>query len=252
MARNQSTSSTTASTTGPSSRVRPAARRAAVEPAPAGEATPGPPPGHKPGHGPAPTRQPTPGRGRPRDPAVEKAILAATFAQLVEVGYGGLSVESVAAAAGVGKTTIYRRWPAKRDLVVAALGTETVFTPPRLDVDARTALGLFVRQARATLIDSGAVRILGSLLVEEQREPGLLGEFRERILGPRRGMVEEMLRVGIERGDIRPDIDPLIVTEMIVGAVFGHHAMLGLTATDAWTDALADHVWEAIRATHEG
>ena len=62
---------------------------------------------------------------------------------------------------------------------MAALGTETPFTPPARDIHARTALGLFVHQAIAMLIESGAIRILGSLLVEEQREPGLLGVFRE-------------------------------------------------------------------------
>ena len=185
-------------------------------------------------------------RGRPRDPDTDRAILRATFSELIDVGYAALSIESVAVAAGVAKTTIYRRWPSKRELVVAALGTETPFAPPPPDIDSRQALGLFVRQAIAMLIDSGAIRILGSLLVEEQREPGLLGIFRERILGPRRGMVEGMLRRGVERGEIRPDIDPLVVTEMIAGAVFGHHAILGLTATEAWIDALVDHVWAAI------
>ncbi|HET7471935.1 MAG TPA: TetR/AcrR family transcriptional regulator C-terminal ligand-binding domain-containing protein [Candidatus Limnocylindrales bacterium] len=189
----------------------------------------------------------SPPRGRPRDPSADEAILEATFRHLIDVGYGGLSIEAVAAAAGVAKTTIYRRWPTKRDLVVAALETETPFEPPRIDVDSRTALGMFVRTAIAMLIESGAIRILGSLLVEEQREPGLLGAFRRRILEPRRGMVEAMLRAGIARGEIRADIDPLVVTEMIAGAVFGHHAILGLTATEPWIDALVDHVWEAIR-----
>jgi AcrR family transcriptional regulator len=189
-----------------------------------------------------------PARGRPRDPGVEAAILAATFAQLIEVGYAALTIEAVAAAAGVGKTTIYRRWPAKRDLVVAALGRETPFSPLPLDVDARTALAIFVRQAIAMLIDSGAVRILGSLLVEERREPGLLVAFRQRILEPRRGLVEGMLRAGIERAEVRPDIDPLVVTEMIAGAVLGHHAVLGRSTSEAWIDALVDHVWAAIAA----
>jgi AcrR family transcriptional regulator len=192
---------------------------------------------------------PGPVRGRPRDPRADRAILTATFAQLVDVGYGALSIEAVAAAAGVGKTTIYRRWPSKRDLVVAALATETPFAPPPRDIDSRTALGLFVRQAIAMLIDSGAIRILGSLLVEDQREPGLLEAFRQRILGPRRGLVEAMLRAGIERGEIRPDIEPLVVTEMIAGAVFGHHAILGLTADEAWIESLVDHVWAAIAAS---
>jgi hypothetical protein len=98
------------------------------------------------------------------------------------------------------------------------------------------------------LIDSGAVRILGSLLVEEQREPGLLAVFRQRILGPRRALVIEMLERGIERGEVRPDVDPLVVTEMIAGAVFGHHVILGEPTTDEWITSLVDHVWTAIKA----
>jgi AcrR family transcriptional regulator len=185
-------------------------------------------------------------RGRPRDAGADRRILEATFRQLVDVGYGALSIEAVAAEAGVAKTTIYRRYPTKAELVVDALRVEVAFVPPPGDIDARTALELFVRQAIAVLIDSGAIRILGSFLVEETREPGLLDVFRERIIGPRRGLVEQMLRRGIERGEIRSDIDPLIVTEMIAGAIVGHHAILGLTATDGWVRSLVDHVWAAI------
>jgi hypothetical protein len=57
-----------------------------------------------------------------------------------------------------------------------------------------------------------------------------------------------MLRAGIERGEIRADIDPLVVTEMIAGAVFGHHAILGLTADETWIESLVAHVWAAIAA----
>ena len=136
-----------------------------------------------------------------------------------------MSIEAVAAQAGVAKTTIYRRHPTKAELVVAALSVEVSFVPPAENLAARDALDSFVHQAIGMLIDSGAIRILGSLLVEEAREPGLLDVFRARVLGPRRELVEEMLRRGIERGEVRPDIDPLIVTEMIAGAIFGHHAI---------------------------
>jgi AcrR family transcriptional regulator len=187
-------------------------------------------------------------RGRPRDVDVDRRILAATFRQLVDVGYGALSIEAVATEAGVAKTTIYRRHPSKADLVVAALDVEVPFSQPSADLGSREMLERFVHVAIAMLIDSGAIRVLGSLLVEEAREPGVLNAFRARIIGPRRQLVEGMLRVGIERGEIRPDIDPLIVTEMIAGAIFGHHAILGLAGTEAWIDSLVDHVWEAIRA----
>lgn len=187
-------------------------------------------------------------RGRPRDAEVDRRILAATFRQLVEVGYGALSIEAVAAEAGVAKTTIYRRHPTKAGLAVAALNVEVPFAPSPPDVGAREALDRFVHQAIAMLIESGAVRILGSLLVEEAREPGLLDAFRARLIGPRRVLVEQMLRRGIERGEIRPDIDPMIVTEMIAGAIFGHHAILGLPGSEEWVQKLIDHVWAAIAA----
>jgi len=191
-------------------------------------------------------------RGRPRDADVDERILETAFRHLVREGYGGTSIEAVAADAGVAKTTIYRRYPTKRDLVVAALRAETPFPEPPPDLSAKQALELFVRGAIAALIDSGAIRVLGSLLVEEQREPGLLGVFRERILFPRRALVDQMLRRGIDRGEIRPDIDPLVVTEMVAGAVFGHHAILGLAGTDEWVHSLIDHVWAAIAVNAPG
>jgi AcrR family transcriptional regulator len=192
---------------------------------------------------------PLPARGRPRDPSTDQRILDATFRQLVDVGYAALSIEAVAAEAGVAKTTIYRRYPTKADLVVDALRFEVPFAPPPDDLDARSALEAFVRQAILVLIESGAIRILGSFLTEEAREPGLLTVLRERIIGPRRSLVEAMLRRGIERGEIRPDIDPLVVTEMIAGAIVGHHVILGLASSDEWIATLVDHVWRAIRVS---
>jgi AcrR family transcriptional regulator len=187
-------------------------------------------------------------RGRPRDPGADQAILHATFEQLLEVGYGGLSMEAVAAAAGVAKTTVYRRYPSKRDLVIAALGRSVPFEPPAHDLMTPDALRALVHEAVAMLVDSGAIRILASLLVEAQRDPTILDAFRARLLEPRRHLIVAMLERGIERGELRSDTDPLVVTEMIAGAVFGHHAILGQPTTEAWVDALVEHVWAAIRA----
>jgi AcrR family transcriptional regulator len=110
------------------------------------------------------------------------------------------------------------------------------------------ALRALVHEAVAMLVDSGAIRILASLLVEAQRDPSILEAFRARLLEPRRHLIVAMLERGIERGELRPDTDPLVVTEMIAGAVFGHHAILGQPTTEAWADALVEHVWAAIRA----
>jgi AcrR family transcriptional regulator len=187
-------------------------------------------------------------RGRPRDPDTDRAILRTTFRHLVQVGYGGLSIEAVAAAAGVAKTTLYRRYPTKRDLVVAALESGTAIVPPIDNGDTRSALASFVHQAIGAMVETGAIRVLASLLVEESREPDLLDVFRRRLLEPRRDLVVDLIRRGIERGDVRTNVDPLIVTEMIAGAIFGHHAVLGEHADEAWIETLIDHMWAAIRA----
>ena len=191
-------------------------------------------------------RAPTRG-GRPRHPDTDDAILRATFRLLVDEGYGGLTIEQVAAVAGVAKTTIYRRYPTKRDLVLAALQVEVPFPQPPPDADIRTALTIVVETIIHAMVDSGAIRILGSLLVEDPREPDLLASFRERLLEPRRALVIELLRRGAQRGEVRPDADPLIVTEMMAGAIFGHHAILGQPTSKAWVKGLIDHIWAAIR-----
>src|ERR1041384_7641287 len=64
-----------------------------------------------------------PPRGRPRDPSRDEAIIDAAIGVLVRDGYDRLSMEGVAAAAGVGKTTIYRRWSSKAELVIDAMAT---------------------------------------------------------------------------------------------------------------------------------
>ena len=73
------------------------------------------------------------GPGRPRDARHDQAILAATLRILQEKGYGGLTIEGVAARAGVGRPTIYRRWPSKPALVVAALVQSARLAVPVLD-----------------------------------------------------------------------------------------------------------------------
>jgi AcrR family transcriptional regulator len=186
--------------------------------------------------------------GRPRHPRTDEAILAATFRQLVDVGYGSLSVESVAAAAGVAKTTIYRRYPTKRDLAIAALSVELPFPELPSDIDTRSGLRSVIALIAHAMVDTGAIRILGSLLVESNRDPDPFAVFRQRLLEPRRALVVELLRRGIERGEVRPDADPLIVTEMMAGAIFAHHAILGGSTTNAWLDGLTDHLWAMVRS----
>jgi AcrR family transcriptional regulator len=184
--------------------------------------------------------------GRPRDPEVDRAILAATFRLLVDEGYASLSIEAVAAAAGVGKTTIYRRHPTKRDLVVAAIAAGARIDPPPAETGTRAAMGSLIRQAVHALLTAHGVRILGTLLVEERREPDLLDVFRARLLEPRRSILLGILRTGIERGEVRPDADLDVVTEMILGSVIAHYVRTGRYDEDGWVEAVLETTWAAV------
>jgi AcrR family transcriptional regulator len=163
--------------------------------------------------------------GRPRDERADRAIVAATLELLADDGYHALSVEAVAARAGVGKTTIYRRWPGKRELVVEAL-LEVNAGMPNLPPPGPTVPRVLAMMAHVCQKDPGTLqsRILPRMLAYRASHPDLYQEYVERVIRPRRERLQSVLRDGIERGDVRPDVDvelaalsltsPLIMLEM--------------------------------------
>jgi AcrR family transcriptional regulator len=162
------------------------------------------------------------GPGRPRDPEADRAILRATIELLSEEGYEGLSIESVAARAGVGKTTVYRRWPSKEPLVVDAIKhvkAPADPVPPGDDESTRDALVRSLRTFTKTVGHSGTGRMMAGLVAEMSRNPDLARAVRAGILEQRRGLLRSILRRGIERGEIRPDADIEVVADMLGGAI---------------------------------
>ncbi|HEX3393475.1 MAG TPA: TetR/AcrR family transcriptional regulator [Acidimicrobiales bacterium] len=192
---------------------------------------------HGPGHGP----------GRPRSVKADRAIVAATVHLLAEEGYSRLSMEGVAAHAGVAKTTIYRRWPCKSDLVVHCLRclTEKLETAPdtgRVRDDLVAFMGQMVDKMRR----SDAGRIMPGILVELARNPELAQAFRQGFVEPRRASMVKALRRAIDRGEIRPEIDVDLVVDVTVG-VFQHRLMVtGMVIDDDMPERLADLVLEGI------
>ena len=158
--------------------------------------------------------------GRPRSAEAEQSILRATLEMLAETGINGLTVEGVAARAGVGKATIYRRYPSKAELVLGALSL--------LSDEVRPVTGNRVRDDLITLVD--AVRKRASSTVAGQIMPRLIGDaadnpeimdrYRERTLRPRRELMLGVLKRGVDEGLIRPDLDPEDLCDMLVGPVF--------------------------------
>ena len=87
--------------------------------------------------------------------------------------------------------------------------------------------------------------MLGTLLVEERREPELIDLFRERVIGPRRSLMLGVLATAQARGELRPDADTEVAADMIVGGLFAHY-LAGEPVDDAWIVRLVDTVLLAV------
>ncbi len=132
-----------------------------------------------------PLRPSAPTPGRPRDPEADRVIVRATLKLLMEEGYAGMSIERVASEAGVGKTTIYRRYSSKEELAAAVGTLKDDLGPPPDTGDARADMVEMLAQNQAALERGPGFAMIGALLVEERRNPKLFELFRERIIRPR-------------------------------------------------------------------
>jgi AcrR family transcriptional regulator len=158
------------------------------------------------------TRRP----GRPRSAEAHAAILRAALELALEGGLQGLSMEAIAARAGVGKATIYRRWKSKEALFADAL--QSIALSPEVP-DTGTARGDFAAtSARAVgRMPPQAFRMVPRLFAEASDDAELLEALQTALLRPRRAAIGEILRRGVERGELRADLDVELVTEMLIG-----------------------------------
>jgi AcrR family transcriptional regulator len=163
-------------------------------------------------------------RGAPqrrRGALLEDAIRAAAYEELTEVGYTAFSVESVAARARTGKASIYRRWPTKADLVFDALCTELP-TPQQcgledeLPADISTVDALRQVGAKiAGIMQSPAGQVMRAIKCEALTDPDLARTIDERFQAPRRAAMLQLLRRGVERGEVRPDAVSAVVADIL-------------------------------------
>ena len=159
--------------------------------------------------------------GRPRDPEADRAILEATIELLAEEGFGGLSIEAVAARAGVGKTTVYRRWPSKIPLVVDALMHMKM--PASLvipdDMSTRDALCRVLSELVRAQRHESTGPILAGLVDAMSRDAELADAVRAQLVSNRRTVVFGLIQRGIERGEIRSDVDVEVVADLLAGPI---------------------------------
>lgn len=157
--------------------------------------------------------------GRPRKPETNAAILDAALDLFGEVGYEGMTVEAVAARAGVGKATIYRRWSNKDDLIIAAI-QEMLTTVEVPDIgDLRKTLVNLVGGAIAFMNTSTAGSIFPRMAGEVAARTPLGVRYVETIIGPRRAMVRAILAQAVADEVLRPDLDVALLADTLVGPI---------------------------------
>jgi AcrR family transcriptional regulator len=156
--------------------------------------------------------------GRPRDARADEAIIAATLQLLGQGGIAGVSIEAVAATAGVGKATIYRRWPSKEALVLHAmlLGTEQPPTPDTgsLRGDLEAYLLDLVDRIRAFRHQDVLPHLVGAASYDPAVRSALTEYTRAR-----QAPMRAVLQRAAERGDLPAGTDPDVFIDAVLGAI---------------------------------
>ncbi|WP_371499234.1 TetR/AcrR family transcriptional regulator [Kitasatospora sp. NBC_00374] len=189
----------------------------------------------------APFGAPGRGKGRPRSATADRAILDATRAALAEIGWGGLTMGHVATRAGVAKTTLYRRWPSKNELVVDAVAS--LFDDLEVaDLGSlRADIEAVVAQFADLLARPETQAALLALFAEGSRDPLLRQRIRERIVDPQKHLVRLGRANAQARGELDPDRDEDtaceeidIIFDTIAGTVEHRMLVSGEPITARW------------------
>ncbi|MEV7940428.1 TetR/AcrR family transcriptional regulator [Kitasatospora sp. NPDC088264] len=172
-----------------------------------------------------------PGRrgGRQRDPATDTAIIDAVLGMVASgATLTGLSLVTIAKQAGVSRNSVYRRWKTKDELYLDVL--ETINEPRPLPAgadtraDTRADLAVLLQALAERVVDERASSMLRALNAEAATFPRLHSRYFEEIVTPRRNAMNHVLRRGVERGEIRPDIDLDLVSELLVSPLLARMA----------------------------
>ncbi len=193
-------------------------------------------------HRPAAERSP----GRPREPEVDQRILDAAMRLMAQDGFVRMSMGAVAEAAGVTKPTIYRRYPSKIELALAAIVAYCDKAPVHLTGDTRADLVAQLQQFRFAMDRPHGMAMLGTMLAEEHTTPELLQAFRESLVYPRRAAIQAIIALAYARGELRPETNLLLLENMLVGAYYAQY-LSGVPFAPDWAEQLVDLVLPAHR-----
>ncbi|MER6599796.1 TetR/AcrR family transcriptional regulator [Streptomyces parvus] len=171
-----------------------------------------------PAGGPAGAPDAEPRRGRPRSAAAERAILDAVIA-LLEAGepLAGLSIERIARTAGVGKATIYRRWPGKEELFVDVVRDMEPTDPPVSGTAGLADLRVMLESLRTRGLAQRSSVLLVNIFAQMKSHPKLWEEYHGTVIAPRRVAMLEAVRRAVAAGELRDDLDVELIDDLFVG-----------------------------------
>ena len=180
--------------------------------------------------------------GRPRSEPARVAILRSTLKLLGQNGFSDLTIEAVAAHANVGKATVYRWWPDKAALITDAFASSTGRKLNFPDTGSVfTDMNQQMRQV-VKIFRSPRGRILSAILAAGQSDRNVISAFRERFMKPRRQEAYATIGRGIERGELRANVDMDLLLDSLYGPIY----MRFLIRHDKLTPEFVDHLCELV------
>ncbi len=192
------------------------------------------------------TKPPAPG-GRPRDGFIDEAVLNAALQALARDGLAGLSVARIAAEAGTTRPAIYRRWPTKTDLAVAAVARLAEVSVPIPTGEPFTDLVAELDDFRHCITEAGSLQLAGAMLSgavpEEVRRA-----YLERIVAPRRTRIRALLRTAVDRGLLHADADLVQASASLTGSWYAYH-VAGQTPPRDWPLRASRLAWRGCGGT---
>jgi AcrR family transcriptional regulator len=188
-----------------------------------------------------------PRKGRPRSGRLHQAILETAFNLVLDMGFRAVSIEAIAAKTGVGKTTIYRRWPNKAAVIMDAftmkVGSGSLF-PKASSVTESIRLQM---RAMARSFRGGDGALVKALLAEAQFDPELAKAFRERWTLPRRKLARSVIDEAIRQGELRSDIDPEDAIDLLYAPIYYRLQMSTGPLSDTYIDGIFDRAMKGLR-----
>jgi len=186
--------------------------------------------------------------GRPRSAAAGQAMLDAALEAVSERGVEGVSCEDIAARAGVGKATLYRRWSGKEDLLIAAFASLKSPLPEPKGGNVRDDLIAMLDVMAKDADDPRYARQFALLHGEGERYPRLLARYKEQVVEPRRDLVRQVLRRGVATGELREDTDVEIAMLTLTGAVMAREKHDKAPASTGFAERVVDELLRGIAA----